>query len=131
MIRPHRDPKWAFITGLVYLPREGDDEAYGTRLYRVRDDAEAENDKPLYIDEQRCELVTSVPFRPNTLLVFLNSTGAHGASIPPDAPPTFERYLYQFRLGPDSAGVRRMLSRMTPDRRALWGGGKGAHVAEY
>ena len=125
VIEPHRDPKWGFITGLVYLARDGDNEAYGTQLYRVRDDEEATNDKPLRFDPNRCELVTSVPFRANTLLAFLNSAGAHGASIPPDATPaTLERYVYQFRLGPDAAGVRHLLSLMHPDRRALWSGAK-------
>src|SRR5688572_22730080 len=98
IIHPHRDPKWGFITGLVYLAREGDNEAYGTQLYRVRDDVEATNDKPLRFEDEECELVKAIPFRPNTLLAFLNSTGAHGASIPADAPASLERYVYQFRL---------------------------------
>ena len=125
VIQPHRDPKWAFVTGLVYLARDGDNEAYGTQLYSVRDDGEAPNDKPLYIDEQRCELVKSVPFRPNTLLGFLNSRGAHGASIPEDAmPATLERYVYQFRLGPDASAMRRLLQLMPAERRKLWSGAK-------
>lgn len=125
VITPHRDPKWGFLTGLVYLAREGDNEAYGTQLYRVRDDEEAPNDKPLYVDERRCELVKSVPFRANTLLVFLNSTGAHGASIPSDATPaTLERYVYQFRLGPDGAGIKQLLEAMPEAARGRWSGSK-------
>jgi hypothetical protein len=125
VIQPHRDPKWGFITGLVYLARKGDNEAYGTQLYRVRDDQEAPSDKPFYIDESRCELVRSVPFRPNTFLAFLNSAGAHGASIPADATPSnLERYVYQFRLGPDKAEIARLLSRMQVERRLLWTGAK-------
>lgn len=132
VIEPHRDPKWGFITGLVYLARDGDNETYGTQLYRVRDDVEAPNDKPLRIDEQRCELVKSVPFRANTLLAFLNSRGAHGASIPADATPaTLERYVYQFRLGPDAAAIRRLLSLMPPERRALWSGAKVREASDY
>src|SRR6266540_3329484 len=29
-IRPHRDPKWGFLTCLLYLKRPGDDESWGT-----------------------------------------------------------------------------------------------------
>ena len=130
VIAPHRDPKWGFITGLVYLAREGDNEAYGTQLYRVRGDGAAPNDKPFYVEEGRCTLVHSVPFRRNTLLAFLNSTGAHGASIPPDAqPPSLERYVYQFRLGPDKATIARLLAQMPPQRRAEGGGAKAQRAA--
>ena len=100
VIPPHRDPKWGFVTGLVYLARDGDPEEHGTSLYRVRGDEEAPSDKPYYVEESRCELVKTVPFRANTLLAFLNSTGAHGATIPADAKPaTLERYVYQFGSG--------------------------------
>ncbi len=125
VIPPHRDPKWGFITGLVYLARKGDNEAYGTQLYRVRDDTDAPTGRPFYVEESRCELVRTVPFRPNTLLAFLNSTGAHGAWIPADAQPSnLERYVYQFRLGPDRDAIGRLLSLMPADRRVRWSGAK-------
>jgi len=125
VIAPHRDPRWGFITGLVYLARPGDNEAHGTQLYRVTDDREAPNDKPLYVHESQCELVRTVPYKANTLLAFLNSVGAHGASIPADAQPaTLERYVYQFRLGPDSKSIKALLSRMSAGRRDHWAGGK-------
>lgn len=125
VITPHRDPKWGFVTGLVYLARKGDNESYGTQLYRVRDDAEAPSGKPHYIDEGRCNLVKSVPFKANTLLAFLNSAGAHGASIPADAqPPNLERYVYQFRLGPDAQAIKRLLALMPPEQRQHWAGAK-------
>jgi hypothetical protein len=109
----------------VYLARPGDNQAYGTQLYRVREDREAPNDKPLYVDERQCELVKAVPFRPNTLLVFLNSTGAHGAAIPGDATPaSLERYVYQFRLGPDTAAIKRLLAAMPAEQRHRWAGAK-------
>jgi hypothetical protein len=124
-IGTHRDPKWGFVTALIYLVRPGDNETYGTQLYRVHGDAEASDDKPLWIDPRNCELVKSVPFRANTLLAFLNSTGAHGASIPANAKPAdLERYIYQVRLGPDLAGIERLVSLMTPEHRARWAGKK-------
>ncbi|MBI4263568.1 MAG: hypothetical protein HY657_04265 [Acidobacteria bacterium] len=125
VIDTHRDPKWGFLTALIYLARDGDNEAYGTQLYRVRDDVEAQDEKPLRLDPKRCELVKSAPFRPNTLLAFLNSTGAHGAAIPSGStPPTLERYVYQVRMGPDSAGIRRMVSLMSSERSESWSGKK-------
>jgi hypothetical protein len=125
VITPHRDPKWGFVTGLVYLARKGDNESYGTQLYRVKDDEEAPNDKPFYVDESRCELVRSVPFKANTMMAFLNSAGAHGASIPADAQPAdMERYLYQFRLGPGPKAIKSLLTTMEPERRERWVGAK-------
>jgi hypothetical protein len=121
VIAPHRDPKWGFLIGLVYLARPGDNEAHGTKLYRVKNDREAPTSAPYYIDAADCELTESVPFRANTLLVFLNSRGAHGASIPADAqPPTLERYLYQFRLGPKRATQDLLLESMTDEAKARW-----------
>ena len=95
------------------------------QLYRVRGDEEAPNDKPYYVDESRCDLVRSVPFKANSMLAFLNSAGAHGASIPADAKPTdLERYVYQFRLGPDRKGIQQLLAQMSAERRERWAGGK-------
>jgi hypothetical protein len=125
VIQPHRDPKWGFVTGLVYLARRGDAEEHGTQLYRVRDDEEAPTDKPYYVDESRCELVKAVPFRANTMFAFLNSRGAHGASIPADAqPPDLERYVYQFRLGPSAASMQQLFTAMPSERQLNWAGGK-------
>jgi hypothetical protein len=124
VINPHRDPKWGFVICLVYLARPGDNEAFGTQLYRVKDDQEAPSSTPYYVEPARCELVKSVPFRANTLLVFLNSSGAHGASIPADAEPkTLERYLYQFRLGIENDIKKAVLDGMPPEGRARWQGG--------
>ena len=132
VITPHRDPKWGFLTCLVYLVRPGDNEAHGTQLYRVKGDEEAPSGKPFYVEDGRCELVKSVPFRANSMLVFLNSTGAHGASIPADAQPAdLERYLYQFRLGPTSRAISELLARMPEGRRANWAGAKSEKAEGY
>jgi hypothetical protein len=125
-LEPHRDPRWGFITCLAYLARANDSEVYGTRMYRVRNDREAPDESAYYVDKSACELVTTVPFRANHLLVFLNSEGAHGASIPPDAPPDVERYMYQFRMGPTTPGIKWLLERMPEAQRAIWSGAKTA-----
>jgi hypothetical protein len=132
ILTPHRDPKWGFVTVLMYLARDGDDEAYGTQLYRVREDEEAPTGRVFYFEPHRCELVRSVPFRANTFLAFLNSSGAHGASIPADAqPPSLERYLYQVRLGPTGPVIKRLLQLMPPDKAALWAGAKVDRAGGY
>lgn len=122
-IRPHRDPKWSFITCILYLARPGDDEAWGTQLYAVDGDEEAKNAAPYWISDQRCRLVEDIKFKPNRLLVFLNSVGAHGAHIPEDAQPEdLERYIYQFRLGPPVQAISMLKSMLPEDRQALWAG---------
>jgi hypothetical protein len=122
-IRPHRDPKWSFMTCILYLARPEDNEAWGTQLYNVVDDQEAHSAAPYWIDEAKCRLVRDVEFKPNRLLVFLNSGGAHGASIPADAlPENLERYIYQFRVGPGVETVARLRAMLPEERAALWTG---------
>ena len=55
--------------------------------------------------------------RPNSAVVFLNSTGAHRASIPSDAPPETDQYIYQLQLGPEPA-VRAALNARLPAEHA-------------
>jgi hypothetical protein len=130
-LMPHRDPKWGFVTSIVYLAREGDSEAHGTQLYRVRDDSAAPTSRVYYVEPGNCELVKDVPFRANSMLVFLNSEGAHGASIPADQPETLERYIYQFRLGPTPKAINRLISLMPPEHAAMWAGAKTARAGGY
>jgi hypothetical protein len=130
LIPPHRDPKWGFITCLMYLARKGDDERWGTQLFRVTDDNEAEGARPHWISDAQCQLAGEVAFRPNRVLVFLNSVGAHGAHIPPDAQPaTLERYAYQFRLGADGRSIKSIQAQLTPEQRAFWAGKAGGGYA--
>ena len=64
-----------------------------------------------------------VEFRPNRVLIFLNSVGAHGAVIPDDAQPAdLERYTYQFRLGPEKRSIDALRSTLTPDKQPMWAG---------
>ena len=128
VIPPHRDPKWGFVTCLLYLARPGDSPAWGTQLYHVDEDAEAVGVSPHWIRAARCRLAKDVAFRPNTALAFMNSQGAHGASIPADAEPAdLERYIYQFRIGPTAASIRKLQALLPEDRREMWSG----KVADY
>jgi hypothetical protein len=122
-IQPHRDPKWAFITGILYLARRDDSEAWGTQLYSVDEDQEAPGVSPHWIDPARCHSAGEVAFKPNRMLIFLNSMGAHGAQIPADAEPeTLERYIYQFRIAPSAGAIGLLKSTLPEDRRSLWAG---------
>ena len=119
---PHRDPKRAMLTCLLYLAREGDSEAYGTQIFRVHDDEEADYKQTYYPEERgrKCELVKVVPFTPNTMLVSLNFRGAHGATIPVDAPADLERYTYQFYVAPQNEDLAALIKSLPPQQRAMW-----------
>jgi hypothetical protein len=127
-IRPHRDPKWGFLTCLLYLARDNDSESWGTQLYFVDEDAPAKGAAPHWIDPDSCRLAREVPFQRNSMLVFLNSTGAHGAFIPDDAEPAdLQRYLYQCRIGPTPAATRTLMASLPAEQVALWAG----KIADY
>jgi hypothetical protein len=124
-IPPHRDPKWGFITCILYLARKNDSEAWGTQLYSVDEDQEARGPSPHWIDPARCRPAGDVTFKPNRMLVFLNSVGAHGASIPDDAPENLERYIYQFRIAPTVESMALLKATLPEERRPFWAGKGG------
>jgi hypothetical protein len=140
-IPPHRDPKWGFLTVIIYLARPGDDEAWGTRLYRVVETSaagapiprqsaapggKARGAAPDWIDANECVFVEDVTFKPNRALIFLNSVGAHGAEIPEEAqPPQLQRYIYQFRIGPSGSVINQMMAALPEERRLFWAGKAG------
>ena len=119
---PHRDPKHAMVTCLVYFAKPGDDEAYGTAIFDVADDGEADYKQTYYPAQagRTCTLVKVVPFRPNRMLVFLNSRGAHGVTIPADAPESVERYSYQFYIGPEKEALGALIRQLPDARRRMW-----------
>lgn len=120
VIKPHRDPRWAFLTCLVYLPQTQEHQVYGTQLYRLRNEPEVTHSSPLWVDRSECELVKDVPALRNTAVVFLNSTGAHGASIPSNAPANVERFLYQVQFGVDEQTKERLIAGVTDTARSSW-----------
>jgi hypothetical protein len=120
LIRPHRDPRWAFVTCLVYLPPRNAQQFFGTQLCSARREPEPRSHGALWMDESDVDVVKSVPGRPNTALAFVNEAGAHRASIPDDVAADTERYLYQLQLGPSVADQRRLLASMPADERASW-----------
>jgi hypothetical protein len=120
VIKPHRDPRWAFLTCLVYLPQTAAHQVYGTQLYRLRREPEVTHSSPLWVDRSECELVKDVPAIRNTAVVFLNSTGAHGASIPTDAPANVERFLYQVQFGVDQETKGRLIAGVSDTARSSW-----------
>jgi hypothetical protein len=123
IIPPHRDPKWGFITCLMYLARPSDSERLGTQLYSVSDDVDAPHVSAYWIKPESCRLEKDVPFRRNSMLMLLNSHGAHGARIPEDTEPAdLERCLYQFRIGPSPQSIHQLMQALPDERRATWAG---------
>jgi len=123
-LSPHRDPKRAMLTCLMYLTARGDGEAHGTKIFRVTGDHESSYTQTYYPEQNgaTCELVKTVPFRPNSMLVFLNGTGAHGADIPMDAPADLERFSYQFYVGPSVGSLDALVAELPEERQKLWKG---------
>jgi hypothetical protein len=68
-----------------------------------------------------CELARTVPFRANSLLAFVNSGAAHGATLPPDA-ALAQRYAFQFYIKPDDGKLKKLLQDLPEDVRATWKG---------
>ena len=120
VIKPHRDPRWAFVTCLVYLPLRTAQQFFGTDLCSVRREPDHRSHGALWMDETDVEVVKSVEGLPNTALAFVNGTGAHRASIPDDVASDTERYLYQLQLGPSVASQRRLLASMPADEVTHW-----------
>ena len=106
------------------MPRSADeDERYGTQIFRSDQDFVARYLNTYYpeLDGIKCELVKTVPFRRNSLLVFLNDRAIHGAEISPEeAPADLERYAYQFYIGPETQALKEMIDALPEDRQAPW-----------
>jgi hypothetical protein len=122
-LRPHLDPKRVVITGLLYLAREGDREDYGTQLFRVNGPFTHSGMKTFFPEEAglTCDVARSVPFRANSLLAFVNSGAAHGATLPADA-TLDERYTFQFYIKPDDGKLKKLLQSLPEEIRADWKG---------
>jgi hypothetical protein len=122
-LKPHLDPKRVVITGLVYFARPGDSEAYGTQLFRVNMPFTSSTMGKFYPEDEGLpvELARTVPFRSNTLLAFVNSKAAHGATLPPDA-PLRERYAYQFYVKPRDGDLKKLLLELPRESRTNWAG---------
>ena len=122
-IKPHRDPKWGFLTTIMYLVRKGDSVKWGTQLYSVDGDRTAVGAAPHWIESADCHMKVEVPFVRNSAVVILNSWGAHGASIPADAkPPDLERYIYQFRIGPTLESIKALRALLPDEQQPIWAG---------
>jgi hypothetical protein len=120
-LKPHLDPKRVVITGLVYFARPGDSEAYGTQLFRVGKPFTASTMGKFYPEGRRSTRGAGAhgAFRPNTLLAFVNSKAAHGATLPADA-PLRERYAYQFYVKPRDGDLKKLLLELPPESRTNW-----------
>lgn len=110
---PHLDPKRALVSCLIYFARPGDSDAFGTQLFRIDGTPRIDQTSTFYPEREgfRCELVKTVPFRPNSAVAFLNAGAAHGADIPASAPETTERYSYQFYVSAEPSALAQVVGR--------------------
>ena len=100
-LAPHQDPQRTVATCLLYLAKPGDSESFGTRLLSLNGVPAIDRTSTYYPEAHgyTCELVKTVPFRANTLVVFMNGgAAAHGVEIPMTAPAETERCAYQFYM---------------------------------
>ena len=81
LIKPHRDPRWAFLVALFYAAPRNAPHTYGTQLYRLINERDEPHTSPLWLKPEECQLARDVPGIGNSALMFLNSTGAHGAAL--------------------------------------------------
>lgn len=118
---PHLDPKRVVVTGLFYFPRPGDTDDFGTQLFAVDRPFVASGMSTFFPESigASCTLARTVPYRANSMLVFVNSRAAHGATLPPGA-PLDERYAYQFYIKPVDGHLKKLLRELPPDARAAW-----------
>jgi hypothetical protein len=122
-LKPHLDPKRVAITGLFYFAKPGDSEAYGTQLFEV-DQPFVQSEMKTFFPEQHglsCSLARTVPYRANSLFAFVNSTAAHGATLPADA-ALRERHAYQFYVKPDDGQLKQLLRGLPDEAQAAWAG---------
>jgi len=63
--------------------------------------------------------VGTVPFTPNTLLAFMTATSVHGAELPANTDPRFERFTYQLLVTPDDETWRRAATAIDIDAAEL------------
>lgn len=112
-LEPHLDPPNAILTMLFYLAQPGAPDTHGTDLYASHS-LPAKRVGILYPARQgiRVERTTTVPFRPNTALVFVTPQSVHGAELPLNVDELFERISYQFLACLDD-DARRMVRKQT------------------
>ena len=108
------------ITGILYLARSSEGEAYGTQLYRVDRPVTAPSMTTYYLnaDQLSEQAATRVPFHPNRVLAFLNSV-AHGAELPENA-TLRERLAYQFYIKPRDGALANFLRKLPAERQEPW-----------
>lgn len=93
VLKPHIDPPNFLLTVLHYLPKDGQREDIGTIIYRTSEAAYHHDTGAEYFT-CACEPVIVVPFKPNTLLAFLNTPySAHGTFVFPE-----DRLAYQWHI---------------------------------
>lgn len=98
-IEPHVDQQYIFVTSLLYMPADDKEVAQGTWLYKAKNAGLRTRDIE-YLDPDAVVPYRRFPFRPNTLVSFLQTpTAFHGKPLTPGG----ERRSYQFNVVMDHA----------------------------
>lgn len=87
------DRPWDLLTTVLDLARPHDNEEAGSELQSMR-----------------------MPFRANTSLTFLGHMASHAYSPIPEGAAATERYSYEFGIGPDKEGQRRLAAMIHGDK---------------
>jgi hypothetical protein len=94
-IGPHTHDIGQSIQWMIYFPLPGSDERQGTLFYRLRQPktiAAAKLRGSIWFDSSEVEYYFSVPYRPNTLIAFLNTPYAVHATL--KTSPIARRYFF-------------------------------------
>jgi len=95
---PHTDTYHKLVTALIYLPEPGADEGLGTSIYTLADEARLPD---RYSDNTRFDrslfsIARTIPYRPNTALIFAPGRNTFHGVEPVDA--GISRRLIQFQI---------------------------------
>jgi hypothetical protein len=100
-LKPHLDSMPYLVTVLHYFPDDDNDDQFGTILYKPERPLDflacARDGSTQYFHDAgvKCEEVSRIPFRPNTVLAFPNTlSAAHGAVTPAHG----HRKLFQYHI---------------------------------
>jgi len=75
----HTDTTLKFLTFLFYIPKDNTLAELGTALYKLNENAKVDLGEKgnFHVDEKDFTLVTKIPFKPNTLLVFPRTNNSY------------------------------------------------------
>jgi hypothetical protein len=109
-LAPHTDVSQKLVTCLIYLAADDADPMIGTELYALRGGTERPEQPPKRWDRSMFVRATTVPYRPNTALIFSPGPDTfHGVSRFTQAGQV--RKLMQFQINIDKPAYTQQLAK--------------------